>query len=206
MSCATFVDLFITAMCWYSWVSHGTHVHVVSYMYGCKHLCMGANIWMTQCAMARWHVTVSFTVPAIGLKISCCVSCHTCMRQCILIMAHVWASHVTHMNQSHHTYTWRIRLFYIYIINRALVMRYRTLLVLGWRFKIHRWRYTRIASCSDIYRCPNSSHTNEWHSAPWRMHMCDVTGPCVWHDSFICAPWQRRFDWYMYDTTHITLL
>ena len=94
------------------------------------------------------------------------------------VMAHIWMSHGTHMNESWHTYEWVM----------AHVWRSHT---------THEWShdpFIRIFVWMDhviIHMCgmaPSYVCHDSFIRAPWLIHMCAMTHPHVCYDSFICVP------------------
>jgi len=92
------------------------------------------------------------------------------------VMSHMWMSHVTHVNESCHTYEW--------------VMSHTWMLHTRARIYGQRVRACAAFTCVTwlIHTC-DMTHSHEWHDSfmcvTWLMH--DMTHSCVWHDSCMSA-------------------
>ena len=110
------------------------------------------------------------------------------------VMSHTWMSHGTHVNEylsyilhlrdMPHPYYWHMTWLWS-CITREQALPSFVLYV-----------------CYDLFVCViwlmctcDMTHPCVWHDSSicvtWLIHMCDMTHPYVWHDSSICVTWLR---------------
>ena len=103
-------------------------------------------------------------------------------------MSHIWMSHVTHMNESCHTYEWVISHIYFTAHPRTTA-------------PVRGFVWHDIFTCGSwLMYMEDMTHSYKWHSVfkfetpsfiyvTWLIYMCDMTHSYVWHDSLICMTW-----------------
>jgi len=103
-------------------------------------------------------------------------SCHTYQ----WVMSHISMSHVTHINESCHTYEWVMNMPLFNLLIPRRVKTHSNHFTLYW--------YTRV-SCMNVHRCVMSESTLG-HTYEWVMSMKESSH--IWilthrHDSFTCV-------------------
>jgi len=146
-------------------------------------------------------------------------SCHTCERgearlECSAPTYCKWASHVTHMNELGHTYTWVMSHVWMSHVTRM----YESCLA----YVTHMWTHMNGLGHTYKWVMPHvwMPHMSMRYVYVWHTYMCDICETwliqwmrrdrglmCdmthshvwhVWHDSFICVTWVIH----MFDMTH----
>jgi len=104
------------------------------------------------------------------------------------VMSHIWTSHVTHMNESRHTYEW--------VMWTSCEDATKTASVVKMRGGTACHTYQRVMSyirMSQITHIHEACHTYEFVNWAiqmiWRIHTCDMPHVYVWCDSFVCMTW-----------------
>jgi len=133
-----------------------------------------------------------------------------------LVMAYIWMSHGTHMNESCHTYerfiTHRGRTSTPHSASTYATSKHtiQTQLLSALTLSDSRCSWREVFICASWLVCMcHMAHSHVWHThsyvwhdsficVTWLIHMCDMTNSYVWHDSFICVTWLIR----MCDMTH----
>ena len=110
------------------------------------------------------------------------------------VMSHIWTSHVSHMNESH---IWMSR--DAYARHDTSDVRHDSFIFETWL--IHIWDMTHSYVRHDISDERHDSFIFE----TWPIRMWDMTPSYVRHDSFVCETWQIRCQlWlvHMWDMAH----
>jgi len=126
-------------------------------------------------------------------------------------MSHIWMSHVTHMNESCHTYEYEschtcqqehLLFLLISLSSPTAFFSRHTRIIQVHLYSMrdmtpHRRDSFMCVTClSALYKCVWLIHIFKTHvrhdsfvCTTWLIYMCDMTHSSVWHDSFICVTW-----------------
>jgi hypothetical protein len=121
--------------------------------------CMQIHIWMYAHACMRTHAK----------EILCVWKQNHSMRRlvfflsCECSMPHIWMSHVTHMNESCHTYEWVMsHMKELCCTYECIILTYEEVSIFAWRG----WYFP----CLSLMWTQHAAHMNEWcHTCEWVM-------------------------------------
>ena len=117
-------------------------------------------------------------------------------------MSHIWMSHVTHMNESCHTYEWVMSHIWMSHVTHMNESRHTYEWVMShiWMSHVTYMNESCHTSGSPSHQPPIAARLScfldRWHALLQYvirlLHTCDMTHSHVWHDSFICVTWLIR--------------